>query len=199
MLKTMEIQSADHFLERPLAADGSSARSERARGLVHAHFDFVWRVLRRLGVAPSEVDDAAQQVFWVAVRKIAPQPGATDEAFLMAVAVRVASEFRRRARNRRELPGADPLELPDSAQSPEEQLHLRRALAIADQILDTMPWELRVAFVLFEIEDKTTPEIAEILGVPLGTAASRLRRAREAFSRAVAARRADHGSGRGLR
>jgi len=40
-------------------------------------------------------------------------------------------------------------------------------------------------FVLFELEGMTTPEIAELIGIPLGTAASRLRRARETFREAA--------------
>lgn len=44
---------------------------ERARALVNEHFDFLWRLLRRLGVPEAEVDDAAQQVFLVATRRLA--------------------------------------------------------------------------------------------------------------------------------
>jgi len=53
-------------------------------------------------------------------------------------------------------------------------------------VLAQMPLELRTVFVLFELEEMTTPEIAELVGVPVGTAASRLRRAREEFQRLVA-------------
>ncbi|MBN2197097.1 MAG: sigma-70 family RNA polymerase sigma factor [Polyangiaceae bacterium] len=185
---------ADAFLPLSDGRLGGRVGEGRARALVDAHLDFVWRVLRRLGVSAADVDDAVQQVFWVAVRKIAPQPTATDEAYLLGIAVRVASDCRRRGRRRRELVGVDPLDSPDPGQSPEEQLEFKRALVLADRILDSMPWELRVAFVLFEIEQKTTPEIAELLGIPLGTAASRLRRSREVFAQAVAQHRA-HGGG----
>ena len=49
-----------------------------------------------------------------------------------------------------------------------------------------MPEDLRTAFVLFELEELTGPEVAEVLGVPLGTTASRLRRAREHFQSSIA-------------
>jgi RNA polymerase sigma-70 factor, ECF subfamily len=53
-------------------------------------------------------------------------------------------------------------------------------------VLDAMPIELRAVFVLFELEGMTSPEIAAISGLPPGTVASRLRRARERFRELVA-------------
>jgi RNA polymerase sigma-70 factor (ECF subfamily) len=53
-------------------------------------------------------------------------------------------------------------------------------------VLEQLPLDLRAVFVLFELEGMTSPEIAELSGVPLGTVASRLRRAREHFRELVA-------------
>ena len=50
-----------------------------------------------------------------------------------------------------------------------------------DEVLDVMPIDLRTVFVLFELEGMSTVEIAPVLGIPVGTASSRLRRAREEF------------------
>lgn len=49
------------------------------------------------------------------------------------------------------------------------------------RVLDALPVELRIVFVLYEIEEFTVPQIAETLGIPSGTVASRLRRGREQF------------------
>ncbi len=46
--------------------------------------------------------------------------------------------------------------------------------------------EMRAVFVLFELEEMPSTEIAEVLAIPIGTVASRLRRAREEFQRIVA-------------
>ena len=177
------------------ASEGSRATAERARTLVGHHFDFIWRVLRRLGVQGADVDDAAQQVFWVAVRKIDPEPSARDRAFLLSIALRVASEFRRRARSRRELCGFEHQEPLDPGRSPEQELELKDRIARADRVLEALPWDLRVVFVLYEVEEMATPEIAALLGIPLGTAASRLRRARASFLEAIETTRAQRPNG----
>jgi hypothetical protein len=50
-----------------------------------------------------------------------------------------------------------------------------------DSALGELAPELRTVFVLFELEERTMAEIAELLQIPSGTVASRLRRAREQF------------------
>ncbi len=53
-----------------------------------------------------------------------------------------------------------------------------------------MELEQRAAFILFEVEGMSGPEVAEALAVPLGTAYSRLRLAREAFQASLKRARA---------
>jgi DNA-directed RNA polymerase specialized sigma24 family protein len=40
------------------------------RSLFEAHHASIWRLSRRLGVPIAQLDDAAQEVFWVAARKL---------------------------------------------------------------------------------------------------------------------------------
>ncbi len=164
----------------PLVAD------ERTRGLVVKYFDFVWRVLRRLGVSESVAEDAAQDVFIVADRKTRDVWPQHEKSFLFAIALRVAAEKRRAERFRPDLlETGDWAEIPDASPGPDVLVDDRRARAVMDQILETIPFEQRVVFVLFEMEDMTTHEIAELLGIPVGTVASRLRRSRELFFQGV--------------
>jgi RNA polymerase sigma-70 factor (ECF subfamily) len=157
--------------------------AERVAELVKMHYDLVWRLLRRLG-AP-DVEDAVQRVFWVAARKFASIEVGHERAFLMGVATRVAADARRTTRRRRET-GEEPPDGPSSAPSVEELVDRRRARQLLDRLLDRMSPDLRETFVLFEIEELSSPEIAQLLTIPVGTVASRLRRAREVFNHEVA-------------
>jgi RNA polymerase sigma-70 factor (ECF subfamily) len=158
----------------------------RMRSLVEAQFDFIWRLLRRLGVPAPSADDAAQQVFLVAAAKIGPVARERERSFLFAVAIRVAAGERRHRKRHPDSPrGLNLAEVKDESPGPEELLDQARARAIMQQILDRLPLEQRVVFVLYELEDMTNSEIAELLRVPSGTVASRLRRGRAAFEQAV--------------
>lgn len=161
------------------------AAKDRLRQLVESHFDFVWRSVRRLGVREADSDDAVQRVFLIVSEKLDVIEPAAERSFLFQTALRVASHARRKYRNEREVPD-DNVELSlGSYPSPEDLSDQKRMRQLADQVLHDMPLELRAVLIMFEVQEMTTPEIAEILGIPLGTAASRLRRAREDFKKRV--------------
>lgn len=165
----------------PVASASDDAA--RLRRLVDANFEFIWRTLRRLGVPEADADDAAQQVFLVIARKLPLIDANNERSFLFGTALRVASDWRRARRRRREEPGHEPgaADPSDSGPGPEDLVAQRRARALLDEVLDGMPEDLQTVFVLFELEELPTPEIASLLGIPVGTVASRLRRAREEF------------------
>lgn len=157
----------------------------RVQAIVRSELDGAWRLLRRLGIPEADVDDAVQRVFLVVARRVGDIEPGRERAFVAATAARVASEDRRARSRRREDPeDADAF---SAAPAPDELLDQRRARATLDRVLATLPADLREVFVLFELEQLTTPEIAALLAIPLGTTASRLRRARERFQRGVAA------------
>lgn len=168
--------------ERPFLIEAS-----RLRAMQEEHFEFLWRSLRRLGVPESDVDDAVQQVFLVAARKPI-QPGA-ERSFLFATALRVASHARRTLRRRRES-GDEVPEQTDATPSPEDLVDQHRARVLLDEVLEALPLDVRAVFILFELEELTVVEIAAMLDLPQGTAASRLRRGRELFHQTVARVRA---------
>jgi RNA polymerase sigma-70 factor (ECF subfamily) len=160
-----------------------AADEDRLRRLVDAHYDFIWRSLRRLGVSPGEVDDGVQQVFMTAARKLAAIRQGCERSYLFQTALRVASDHRRSRRRRPEVPLEGPHEeIVDTLPDASTLLELRRARQRLDEILDEMPLDLRVVFVLFELDEMTAAEIATLLELPAGTVASRLRRAKAFFS-----------------
>lgn len=162
------------------------ASDARLRDLVTTYFDFVWRSLRGLGVPAAHADDAAQQVFWVATRKLdAIKPG-SERSYLFATAKGIAANARRsQLRNREESDELAVSRQVDESANPEQALARSEARRTLERILNEMPDDAREVFVLFELEGLTVAAIAEVLSIPAGTAASRLRRARECFERAT--------------
>jgi RNA polymerase sigma-70 factor, ECF subfamily len=162
------------------------ASPERIAQVVRENYAFVWRLLRRLGLSEGDADDAAQRVFLVAAARLASVEPERERSFLYGVALRIGARARRSLGRRRE-EAFDALPEPEAPEpNAEQQLERHQARALLDRLLDEMPEELRVVFVLFELEELSTPQIAEICAIPLGTAASRLRRAREDFEARVA-------------
>jgi RNA polymerase sigma-70 factor (ECF subfamily) len=154
----------------------------RIRAIVAEHYGFLWRSLRRLGVPEADVEDAAQKCLCVVAERIDDIAEAKEKSFLFGVAVRVAHAARRMHRSRRDVLDEERIaEIPSPDPDAGEQLDERRARAILDAILESMPMDLRTVFVLFEIEELTMAEIAALLEIPAGTVASRLRRARQTF------------------
>jgi RNA polymerase sigma-70 factor (ECF subfamily) len=183
-----------HAMTMAETAPHAGHRVDRLRAMVEQHVDTVARVLRRLGVPEADVDDAVQTVFLTASRRLGDIEEHAEKAFLYRTALNVAMHARRSAARRREDPSDRiPFVFTDDAPNAEELIDRRRAAEALERILDAMQEDMRVVFVLFEIEQLTTAEIAALVEVPEGTVASRLRRAREDFRERVRRMRARGG------
>lgn len=150
--------------------------------LFRQYYGSIWRLLRRLGIPTNDVDDAAQEVFWIAARKLTNIRPGKEHSFLYGIALRVASNQRRRQASLPPLCSVDQIApLQDSTPSPEEEVGQEQTRALLDRVLGQMSTDLRTVFVLQELEGLEVKAIAELEGLPIGTASSRLRRAREQF------------------
>jgi RNA polymerase sigma-70 factor (ECF subfamily) len=141
------------------------------------HAPFVLRVLRHLGVPGSDVQDQAQEVF-VAVHKGLSSFGGRSSVrtWIYGICVYVASNHRRRAYVRRERPVAEPPEAADV--QGQETLERDQRWPALQRLLETLDPEKREVFVLYELEELSMREVAEVCGCPLQTAYSRLHAAR---------------------
>lgn len=164
---------------------------DRLRALMSSYHSMVWRTVQNLGVSAADVEDAVQQVFIIAANKLRLIELGRERSFLAGVSVRVASRFRRTRDRRREAFDADAPDRPSMDRGPGEELDRVEARRLFERLLDSMPDDLRLAFVMYEIEELTLVEISTALEIPLGTAASRVRRARQLFT--AKARRLDGG------
>jgi len=153
---------------------------------------FVWRALARLGVREADVEDVAQEVFLVVHRRLGTFQGqCAVRTWVYGIALRVASDYRRRPHQRREQL-VD--ETPDGAVPGDQDVAIdrRRDLLWLDRVLDALDDDKRAVFVLFEIEQVPMTEIAAAAGCALPTAYARLYAARkhvEAAARREQARR----------
>jgi RNA polymerase sigma-70 factor (ECF subfamily) len=157
--------------------------ADRVRRVLDLHYDAIWRFLRRLGVREAEVDDAAQKVFILFAERARSIVEASERPFLFSSAVKIAADARRKAARAEKIfaGGTEPPEAEDPAPNPEEALDAQRLRRWLDRVLDTLEGDHRSVLVLVDIEEQTMAEVAEVLGIPPGTVASRLRRARELF------------------
>src|SRR5215469_15021140 len=144
--------------------------------LVRRHGTMVMGVCRRILHNEHDAEDAFQATFLVLVRKAASiVPRERIANWLYGVAHRTALKARataakRRARERQVT------QMPESAVTEQGLWHDLQPLL--DQALNRLPDIYRVAIVLCDLEGKTRREAARQLGVPEGTLAARLARAR---------------------
>jgi RNA polymerase sigma-70 factor (ECF subfamily) len=148
-------------------------------------FDRVWNSLRRHGVPSRHLEDAAQEVFMVLHRRWPELDRSRPLGpYLSAISARVASDLRGRASERREALGVE-LERVDPRQGPEEQALAAEQRRLVAQGMEALSADQRAVFVMHDLEEHSMPEIALALDIKLNTAYSRLRLAREGFTKAV--------------
>lgn len=150
--------------------------------LYREHFAFVWRTLRRFGVADTSLEDTAQEVFLIAHRRVgAWHEWSSPRAWLFGVARRVAADHRRgRDRHARKLAALPELEGPmlPAGASFEDQLDEQQRLRAVIEAIAALAPDRRTVYVLAELEGLSAPEIAQACDIKLNTVYSRLRRAR---------------------
>lgn len=165
-------------------SDDSQARM---RSMLGEHFQVVAYVLRRAGVPPADLDDEIQRTFIVASRRLETTPPADERRFLLGVAVNIAKHSRRSLARRREVLTGHLPDFVEPLGTPEHLIERKRLQELVARILDEMEEPLCAVLRLHDLEEMTLTNIAARLGIPRGTAASRLRRARERFRDHLAA------------
>ncbi len=171
--------------------DRSRLVSERPRAMAaepdvvqiyEQHFDFAWRSLRRLGVAPVDLEDATQDVFVVVHRRLADfEHRSAMKSWIFGIALRVAKVYRRRASRQRQRVAVEQAVLVCASENPEQARANVQAAEQVQILLDELDDEKRAVFILAELEQLQAADIARALEIPTNTVYSRLRLARAAF------------------
>ncbi|MDP1823996.1 MAG: RNA polymerase sigma factor [Archangium sp.] len=159
-----------HMQKPPDSADFGALYAE--------HFRAVWRTLQRLGVHPGSVDDATQEVFVTAWRRWDDFEGRSSErTWLLGIAIRVASDTRRKQRPTEEVSP----ELQMSGPGPDTMAASKEVSQRVEQLLGKLEPERREVLLLVDLEGYSVPEVATATGVNLNTLYTRLRAARQQF------------------
>ena len=163
-----------------------------------AHFDFVWRNARRLGVPEASADDVTQDVFMIVQRRLANYDGrASMQAWIFGILMRVVSShrrsYRRKSANNVPLDQSLNRELGETSDpTPIEQLERAESTQLLERALSKLDEEQRSLLILSEMEEWTLREIAALYDSNINTIYSRLRAAKRAFERAYSLVQSGH-------
>lgn len=171
------VESAqDSLLERLARAEPSAV------GRVYdEHHAAVRAFARRLLGNEASAEDLVQDVFVALPRAVANfRQTSSLRTFLIGVAVNharhhVRSAARRRAATERMVREPEPA----APTTPEQDVHRRELANLLTRALDQLSLDHRVTFVLCEVEERSSREVAEITGVPEGTVRTRLHHAKK--------------------
>ena len=154
-------------------------------GLYKQELAYAWRTLRRLGVRERDLPDLAHDLFVVVFRHL-PDYDRTRPVrpWLFGIAFRIVSDYRRSARFARERLGDAP-DVLDRAPPVDEQIAERQGREAVMRVLEGLDLDRRAVLVMHDLEGHPVPEIAAALMIPVATAYSRLRLAREDVAAAI--------------
>lgn len=154
--------------------------------LYRAHASFTWSCLRRLGVPAASIDDAMQELWVTAHRRLSSlHSPAAAKSWLYGIARRVASHQRRtEGRHRRKIDAF-------GEAAPTHERAERESAMIVESMLASLDERVREAFVLSEIEGWTAPEIARATGANTNTIYWRVRTAKDLLQRRLGDRDLD--------
>jgi RNA polymerase sigma-70 factor (ECF subfamily) len=156
--------------------------------LVLAYQDMVFNQAYRMISDLDVAEDAAQDTFIIAYRKLDTYRGGSFKAWLLRIVTNLCYDELRR-RKRRPTTPLEPVDqddeeiesprwISDPSETPEEAAERAELGRILQSCLDGLPVEFKAVVTLVDIQGLDYTEAAQALGSPLGTIKSRLARAR---------------------
>jgi len=162
-------------------------RQEFAR-LVDAHYQLIYRLALKMLNNPQDAEDILQETFVKAYRNLKNFDGRSSlSTWLYRIATNEALMFLRRRNpdfvsihetNERVDGELEPVQIVDWCCLPEEELMSAEAQAYLDQAIERLPSNLRVVFVLRDLQGLSTRETGEVLNLSETAVKTRLSRAR---------------------
>jgi RNA polymerase sigma-70 factor (ECF subfamily) len=168
---------------------GEGHDQHRFNALMLPHMDAAYNLARWLTKSPDDASDVVQESYLKALKFFDSYRGGAARAWLLTIVRNTSLNLLAQKRNQKTVPlptagheddNADQ-ELVDDKADPEFDLIQKQASATMDQLIEALPAQYREVVILREIEELSYYEIAEVIGMPIGTVMSRLARARKAI------------------
>lgn len=151
-----------------------------------AHHAHVRAFAQRMVGDPGAAEDLVQETFLALPRAVARFRGDSSlRTLIVSVAVNHARHHVRAASRRRAAMARLASEPETAGPTPAEEVARAQLAAALVRALDELPIEQRVAVVLCEVEERTSAEVARIVGVPETTVRTRLFHARRKLAEAL--------------
>ena len=164
--------------------------TEKLRRVLHQHQAMVHALVSRMLVSdPGSVDDVCQEALIKVVRglpRFDPRGPAPIERWILTIATRTAIDHLRRRSRLREEVTVTLDQRPADVRTPEACAADTHEVARVEAVMASLADDYRIALVLRAYHDLDYAEIAEVLGVQVGTVKSRIARARAELRRALA-------------
>jgi RNA polymerase sigma factor (sigma-70 family) len=174
-----------HGTDADLAIHAAAGDAEAFGHLVERYAPAVRRLTRAVLHEAADADDAAQEGFLAAWRNLGRyDPARPFGPWLLRIVVNAAHDLRRRNQVRQGGPVTD--KVPSGGEGPDLATGRSLLRTRLETALGALPERQRLAIVLFDAEGYSHAEIAELLGVPEGTARSDVFHARRALRAALA-------------
>jgi RNA polymerase sigma-70 factor (ECF subfamily) len=157
--------------------------------LMLPHMAAAYNLARWLTGDPDDASDVVQESYLRAIRFFTSYRGGAARSWLLVIVRNTSLNWLAQKRNQKTVPLPEPddekgnagHELIDENADPEFELIQKQAAATMDQLVQALPAVYREVIILREIEELSYKEIAEVIGMPIGTVMSRLARARKAI------------------
>lgn len=160
--------------------------NDEVRALFERHATSIGKAGAYLGLARDSLQDLVQEVFRTVIeRGVSPAlPRDKERSYLIGIAVRLHANERRKRQRRQTEPDSEVVSAcPASGPTPETQASAAQDVALLERAMESLPLGQRMVIVAYEIEGLSSKQIAQQLGIPIGSVDRRLWTARQAIKR----------------
>lgn len=181
LLEASPINPADHVDDHVLVATALSGRPEAFGTLVERYDRAVYHLAYRTLHDQEEARDVAQEAFFKAFRSLRTfKPGAKFSTWIFAITYHACCDrlSRRKRFSNEELP-----DRADASAGPESQAIAQDEAQRLRAAVEALPEKYRTVVTLYHLQGRQYEEIAQVLGIPMGTVKTHLFRAKDQLRR----------------